>query len=126
MIFQWEMLGYGWPKIVWTSQRSGLPTGHNIILPVTKYPTAVDREYLLGPAIFVRALHWSELHQVYPFKARFFQIPDLVSSFHQLSGFQNRLFPRALRRKVVPLSCFPRAYWVKSIYSCSTDPNEAK
>ena len=63
------MLGYVWPKIVWTAQVSGLPMDHSIPQPVTKYPAAVDLEYMLGPTIFVRALHWSELHQVYPFTA---------------------------------------------------------
>jgi len=100
------MHGYDWPKIVWTARRSGLPTDDGVAQPVTNCPTAVYREYSLGPTTFVRALHWSELRQVYPFTARFFQVPDLVSSFHQHSVFQNRLFPRPLRRKVAPLPFF--------------------
>jgi hypothetical protein len=42
-----------------------------------------------------------------PFHSPFFQIPDLVSSFHQHSGFQNRLFPTALRTNAVQLSFSP-------------------
>jgi len=119
------MQDYIWPKIVWTAQRSWLLTDHGIAQPITKYPADMDREYLLGPTIFVRALHWSELHQVYPFTARFskFRIWYLPSINIQVFKIDSYV---ELLEEMLRHCRFSSEYCVKSISSVSTDPNEVK
>jgi hypothetical protein len=77
------------------------------------YPSSHEISHCCRSQIFIRTCHvckntpLERAASSLPFHGPFFQIPDLVSSFHQLSGFQNRLFPWVLRRKVVPLLFSP-------------------
>jgi len=81
------------PRYATAVRGSRLPTDHSTTQPVTKYSIAVDRQYLLGPTIFVRALHWRELHLVEPFTARFskFRIYYRYSAKIQVFKFDSSL-----------------------------------
>lgn len=80
---------------------------------VLAYPAGHETSPCCGSRMFFRTDHICKSTPLepaassLPLHSPFFKIPDLVSSFHQLSGFQNRLFSRSLRRKVTSFSFFP-------------------